>query len=156
MSKIKYVFMVIICVFIVCGCEKIELNGPTTTTATTMVTTTNSSNGQKPGCYVDYEDYINVYAEMTYAEVVRIIGCDGILQTSATIRGDKHESYYWYGKSNEQVLSVSFMNGVVNGYTQSNLDVGVDTSQYAKTTKKVEPDPDAPLTDAEKKALGIE
>ena len=156
MNRIKYVFITIMCVLVVCGCDKIELNKKETTTGTTMVTTTNSSQGQKPGCYVDYEDYINVYADMTYAEVVKIIGCDGILQTSVNVGGNKHESYYWYGKSNEQILSVSFLNGIVNGYTQSNLDVGVDTSLYAKTTKKVEPDPDAPLTDAEKKALGIE
>lgn len=160
MKKYSNIFMIILCVFLLCGCEKFEdghgNDRNKDVNATTIKTTLKSVKEQAPGCYATYEDYINTYAEMTYADIKRLVGCDGVLQTEAIINGQKHQSYYWYGKYNDQVLSVSFVDGVVNGYNHSNLDRGVDTSKYEKTTKKVEIDPDGPLTDAERKALGIE
>lgn len=159
MKQCYSMLLVILCVMFVCGCEKVETKYDkkvTTTTATTIQTTEKSVKEQTKGCYATYEDYINTYADMTYQDIKRIVGCDGVLQTEAIIDGKKHQSYYWYGKYNDQILSVSFVDGVVNGYNHSNLDRGVDTSKYEKTTKKVEVNPDDPLTDAEKKALGIE
>lgn len=131
--------VLIISIFFMSGCKPIKkISDTTTKKVTTIGTTTLPHTNKSASCVATYSKYWSIENGMSYGTVVSIVGCEGILQTDSNSNGIHRQSYYWYGETAEQILAVSFENGLSNGASQYNLDKNVDTSNYTRTTINIE------------------
>jgi Domain of Unknown Function with PDB structure (DUF3862) len=79
-------------------------------------------------CDVMREQYDQLKMKMTYAEVVKILGCDGDEMSSSEVAGFKTSMYVWQGTGNSN-MDAMFQNGRLISKAQMGLVAGVQVER---------------------------
>lgn len=80
-----------------------------------------STTSQVQNTTITLEKFEQIEMEMTYQEVVNIIGEEGTLSTESLYGGQSMEIYCWYDSTGVSNATISFMNGRVTGKSQIGL-----------------------------------
>ncbi len=125
--KKSFSLVLIIMLFVVLGCnmlsqkeERIDTPTPltdstTTTDPTPKITTSSSDSGE-----LTMANYEKITNDMTYDEVVKLLGSKGEETRSSTIGKIEMKSYKWEGDNYKRIL-VNFRDDKVNSKSQSGL-----------------------------------
>ena len=110
------VILIIILFFIVMGI----IAGATGDTSKTSNTSSNQTVKTVQN-KVDLNKFNKIKTNMTYKEVVKIIGEEGTLSTESSYGNQSMKIYYWYAENGISNATISFTNGKVSAKSQIGL-----------------------------------
>ena len=146
-GKAKWIIAIIVVIVIIAaavGGNKDETDNSTTTPAAENVTeketsnegnketqTENETTTEAPKSKVNMENFLKISADMTYEQVVEILG-EGEQQSESEIAGAISKIYVWNGEGLLNTITVTFTDNVISSKSQ----VGLDESEVKITKEK--------------------
>ena len=141
-KKVFFVFLVLIVLFIVIVAIASNSDSSSSDGSTTTATQKNEETTQDPDTYIDMDEYNKIKVGMTYKEVVKIIGCEGKVSSSADFSDGSVVNYGWssknmggdeYGGTVTYGATISFVDGKVTSKMQIGLDLVDDVNNAIKS-----------------------
>ena len=120
-NSLNLVLVILFLVVLGCSCPKMdELTKKSTPTTSSPSSSDNSDTTSNSSTELTMEKYNKIKNNMSYKEVVDIVGSEGSETFSSTIGKYKTVSYKWEGP-NFQFIYATFQNDKLTSKTQANL-----------------------------------